>query len=308
MKQIKHLTHTSDFNKEDYLKVFEIAEKLEKMKDISNLCRGKVLALAFLKESTETLASFQSAIIKLGGGWMGITTKKGTYLEAGEEEVHDTLERLSRTADVMVIRGDKIDFKKLKERIKIPIINGLAEDEHTVGGLCFGYFLKKKFKDLAKLKAGVYGMTGASRPSKAIYRVLSLFGTEVYEDSVIPELGMTPEIKEEVIKKGLKLKQASLDEFIDKVDYFWVVEGLPQAGTDENLVNEFDKKVKIIGPQDIARLKEGAIFFVDEPRLLTDGRCTVDTEIDKSPKRGHFSGAFLYGIMGTIIYLLGEEI
>ena len=83
---MKHFTHTSDFNKEDYLKVFEIAEKLEKMKDISNLCRGKVLALAFLKESTETLASFQSAIIKLGGGWMGITTKKGTYLEAGEEE------------------------------------------------------------------------------------------------------------------------------------------------------------------------------------------------------------------------------
>ncbi len=304
---MKHFTHTSDFNKEDYLNVFKIAEKLEKMKDLTRFCKGKVLALAFLIESTETIANFQSAIIRLGGGWMGITSKKGTYLEAGEEELNDTLERLSRSADLIVIRGNKIDFEELKERIKIPIINALAEDEHTIGGLGFAYFLKKKFKDLSKIKIGAYGMTGASRPSKAFYRVLSLFGTEVYEDSVVPELGMTPEIKEEVIKKGLKLKQAPLEEFIDKVDLFWVVEGLPQSGTDENLVNEFNKKVKILGPQDIAKLKKGAMFFVDEPRLLTDGRCTVDTAIDKSPKRGNFAEAFLYGIMATIIYLTGGK-
>lgn len=304
----KHFTHTSDFTKENYLKVFEIAEKLEKMKDISSITKGKVLAVAFLKESTETLATFQSAIIKLGGGWMGITTKKGTYLEAGEEEIHDTLERLSRSADLIVIRGDNIDFQKLKERIKVPIINALAEDEHTIGGLAFTYFLKKNFQDLSKVKVGFYGMTGASRPCKAIYRILSLSGSEVYEDPVIPELGMTPEINEEVTKKGLKLKKASLEEFIDKVDYLWIVEGLAVAGTPENLVNKFNERVKILGPQDIAKLKESALFGVCEPRLLSDGRFTVDTAIDKSQKRSYFSGAFLYGIMGTIIYLLGAKI
>lgn len=99
--------------------------------------------MAFLKESTRTLAAFQSAIIKLGGGWIGLTTKRGTYLETGEEDLEDTLISLSQLADLIVIRGDKIDFNKLKEKINIPIINALAEDEHTIGGLCFAYFLKK---------------------------------------------------------------------------------------------------------------------------------------------------------------------
>lgn len=304
----KYLTHTSDFSKEDYLKVFEIAENLEKMGDVSSVCRGKVLAVAFLKESTRTLATFQSAMVKLGGGWMGLTTKKGTYIESGEEEVEDALMSLAAVADLMVIRGDKIDFVGLKEKIKIPIINALAEDEHTIGGLCFAYFFRKKFGDLGKTKLGFYGMTGASRPAKAVYRVLSHFGTEVYEDPVVPGLGMTPEIKEEVIGRGLKLKQAPLKEFISQVDFLFVVEGLPQAGTPEDLVNEFNKKVKIIGPEDIAKFKDGAFFDFCEPRYLTDGRCTVDKKIDDHEKRESILPPFLSGIMGTIVYLLGAKI
>ncbi len=305
---IKHFTHTSDFKKEDYLKVFEITEKLEKMKDTSNICKGKVLAVAFLKESTRTLASFQSAMIKLGGGWMGLITKKGTYIETGEEKVEDALMSLAAAADLIVIRGDKIDFARLKEKIRIPIINALAEDEHTIAGLCFAYFLKRQFKDLRKAKVGIYGMTAASRPCKAIYRVLSHFGAEVYEDSVIPELGMTPEIKEEVIKRGLRLKQAPLEEFIGEIDFFWVVEGLPVAGTSEDLVNQFNRKVKIIGLEDVVKLKKKALFDFSEPRYLTDGRCIVDKKIDIHKKRAQALSGFLAGIMGTIVYLLEAKV
>jgi aspartate carbamoyltransferase catalytic subunit len=300
--KIKHFTHTSDFSKKDYLKVLEIAKKIEKRKNLFNLCRGKVLVVAFLKESTETLAKFQSAIIRMGGGWLGVTSIKGTYLESKEEDVYEFLERLSRAGDLIVIRGDNISFKILKERIKIPIINALGEDEHTISGLSALHFLKKNFKNLNRIKVGFYGMTGASRPAKAVYRVLSLFGVEIYEDSVIPELG----IKKELISQKLKLNKAPLDEFISKIDCLFIVEGLPQAGTPENLVNEFNKKVKIIGEKEIAKLKKTALFSTFAPRTLTDGRLMVDPVIDKDPRRkDSFS---LESIMATILYLLNIKI
>ena len=305
---MKHLTHTSDFNKEDYLKVFKIIDKLKKKKDLGNICRNKVLALAFFKESTRTLALFQSAIIKLGGGWMGITTKKGTYLEAGEEELEDTLRGITPGADLIAIRGENVDFPKLKKILKIPIINCLAEDEHTVGGVGLTHFLQERFGDLKNVKLGLYGMIGASRPAKTVCRILSLFGAEVYEDSVIPELGMSPEIKQELINKGLKFKRAPLEEFIDKIDFLYIIEGLPQAGTPENLVNEFNEKVKIIGLEDIKKLKKNAAFDFCEPRYLTDGRCTMDKIIDNDPKHMEALSSFFWGIMGTIVYLLRGKI
>ncbi|MFN3301972.1 MAG: hypothetical protein ACK413_03040 [Patescibacteria group bacterium] len=311
--KIKHFTHTSDFTREDYLNVFKIAEKLEerlnKKKDLTNFCRGKVLGVAFLKESTRTLAAFQSAIIKLGGGWMGLTTKKGTYLESGEEDIEDTLSSLAQFSDLIVIRSDEVNLDKLKREFKIPIINALAKDEHSINGLCFVYFLKKKFGDLSKIKVGFYGMTGASRPTKASYRVLSLFGTQIYEDSVVEGLGISQEIEKEINRFGPIFKRAKLEDFISQVDFLWIVEGIPQAGTPENLVSEFNKKVKIIGLDEINKLKKGALFYVCQPRQLTDGRFTVDKVIDKHPRNTNFLGtAFLPGIIATIVYLLGVKI
>lgn len=304
--EVKHFTHTSDFTKDDYLKVFEITKKLEKAKDLTNVCKGKVLVFCFLKESTRTLTAFQSAILKLGGGWSGITTIKGTYLETGEEDLQDTIRGIIPGADVLVIRGGKeLDFSKIKAEVKIPIINAMGADEHTIAGLCFGYFLWKKFKNLKNLKVGFYGMTGASRPALAACRVLSNFGGEVYEDPVVEQLGFSSQIKEELTKKGLKIYTLPIDEFIGKVDFLWIVEGLPVAGTPDDLVNEFNKKVKIIDCSDVDRLKDGAFFYVCEPRFLTDKRCTVEKKIDEHSKCADFiKEAFLPAIMGTLVYLI----
>lgn len=170
-------------------------------------------------------------------------------------------------------------------------------------------FSQKNFGDLSKVKVGFYGMTGASRPAKAIYRILSLFGTEIYEDPVIDNLGINKEIERELFQHSSVFKRTTLEEFIEKIDFLWIVEGLPQAGTPENLVDEFNKKVKIISLEDINKLKKNALFEVCQPRFLTDGRSTTDKTIDHHPKNAHFlTKGFLPGIMATIAYLLNAKI
>lgn len=311
-KIMKHFTQTKDFSKEDYLEIFRRAQIIEdgikQGKEFTHLCPGKVMATMFLQESTRTSASVQSAIIKLGGGWFGMSGIKGTYLESGEESVEDTLKGVAPLCDIMAVRHKDFDLSALAAKgFRVPLINAMCgREEHSIGAMAYCYFLRRKLGTLAGKKIGFYGLIKSSRPAKAMARAMSHFGVIFYEDAVIPEFQLPKNIFQEVAQNGCQYIQTKLDNFIGEVDCLIVTEGLPQAGEDPKVMEKFNQNFSPISQKELDLLKRDAILIIDEPRAMSDGRSVAMPEVD-SDKRESTKEALesiIYTNMALITYLL----
>ncbi len=311
---MKHFTQTLDFTVKEYEEIFRRAKKFQdkpKEKD-TELARGKVLAVAFFQESTRTVASFQSAMLRLGGGWLGITSPAGSYVAAGEESVEDTLLSLAEYADIMAIRHKNFDLSAFAPRSPVPLMNGMCGgDEHTQAALAITYSIWRRRGSLKAAKIGIYGMTKSSRPAKGIMKALSRYGVTFYEDPVVPELQTPPAIKKIVEENGSKIISTKVGEFLDKVDFFFIVEGLPQAGENAKAVKMYNSQFNIMGTQDLKKLRSNALFMYGMPSVMTDGRLIVKKEeLDQDKRMIGYAllREIVYVNMATITYLLDIKV
>ena len=70
-----HILHGNQFSKEDLDRVMQVADEFEKGLDSGktyDLMKGKVLAALFFEPSTRTRLSFESAMLRLGGGVISV--------------------------------------------------------------------------------------------------------------------------------------------------------------------------------------------------------------------------------------------
>ncbi len=315
MAKKRDYVHTTDFERADYEEVMRLAqvfqEGVEKGENFTHLCPGKVLASMFLKESTRTMTSFQSAIIRLGGGYTGLTGTKGTYLDSGEETIDDIVSSIAEVSDVMALRYNDCDPHELAKKIDIPLINGMCGgEEHASGALALIYPLAKEAGSLKSKKIGMYGMVSASRPMKAVMSALSTYDATFVIDPVMDYFKAPDHIEELVKKRGGAVEYAPVDEWIGDVDMVVWVEALPQAGTPEKPVNEFNTKFQQFTKKDIPRLRDDALFLAVTPRLTTDGRLTVTEDCDDHPCNATFTliREFQYVAMALIAYCLEVEV
>jgi len=287
---MRHYAKVEDLNKEEYLELCTRMEYflkgLEEKKDFTSLCPGKVMATMFFQESARTASTLQSAMIALGGGWLGIAGTEGTYIGSGEESIEDFLKSYGKVSDIMGIRHKELDLETVRKDFPVPLINGMCgKSEHTLGALGFVCTLNHVLGRLQGLKIGIYGMASASRPAKAFVKALSYFQPTFYVDPVIPEFALPDDIIAFAEAKGAKIINAPLADWISEVDYLNITEGLPQAGTDENLVNRFNEKYRILTvAQDISKMKENSCFMFIMPSKMTDGRSVSSPELDSHEK------------------------
>ena len=312
--EIKHFTRTEDFTKEDYLEVFRRAEIFAKGGDFTHLARGKIMAVMFFQESTRTVAVFQGAMIRLGGGWLGITNPAGSYVAAGEESVEDTLRGIGSLPDIIAVRHKNFDLTSFATDFNKPLINAMCGgEEHAAAAiwLIFSGSRLLKTQDFKNIKVGFYGMIKSSRPAKGLIKVFSQLGATIYVDSIIPEF-MTPSHIQEYSKKlGVKHVIASLEDFIGQVDFLYVTEGLPQAGEDEELVRKYNEKFIRFGEDQLKKVKEKAVVIHGEPSMMTNGQDIVKKEEilhDQRILNPRMMGDALHANMALITYLLNIKV
>jgi len=105
-----------------------LKQKSKRGKSIE-LLKGKVLGMIFEKPSTRTRVSFEVGMIKLGGHSIFLSTND---IQLGRgETIEDTALVLSRYVDIIMYRGKSHKaMKELAEYAKVPVINGLDNEEH----------------------------------------------------------------------------------------------------------------------------------------------------------------------------------
>jgi len=139
----RHLISTDDLSLSEMEALFESARGFEQaLSESPDVCRGRVAATLFYEPSTRTRLSFESAMLRLGGGVITAADMSASSASKGES-LADTVRVVNGYADVLILRHQSEGAARLAaECSAIPVINaGDGSHEHPTQTLCDLYSL-----------------------------------------------------------------------------------------------------------------------------------------------------------------------
>jgi len=152
---MKEFHDLADFSPEEVEDLLNLANRLQKSPEPRSL-EGKVLALLFMSPSLRTLASFQSAMVRLGGGSFvispnmsihGIETRPGIVMDGmAAEHIREAVPVIASYADVIGIRAfaerrslqedlEDREYNDMRSLCEIPLINMESAINHPCQSL-----------------------------------------------------------------------------------------------------------------------------------------------------------------------------
>lgn len=152
---MKAFNDIADFSHEELQSLLDLASRLDTAPEPEAL-RGKVLSLLFLSPSLRTLASFQAAMTRLGGGSFvispemsihGLESRPGIVMDgAAAEHIREAVPVIASYGDAIGIRAfaerknlqddlDETEFSALTELFETPYINMESAMSHPCQNL-----------------------------------------------------------------------------------------------------------------------------------------------------------------------------
>jgi aspartate carbamoyltransferase catalytic subunit len=218
----RSLVSITDFTKEEYIRILDLAEKFEK-KPIQNLLNGYVVATLFFEPSTRTRLSFESAVSRLGGKVIGFSDSSSSSVSKGES-LKDTILTVSRYVDLIVMRHPKEGSARFASEVSpVPIINaGDGANQHPTQCLLDLYSIRKTQGKLDDISIAFVGDLKYGRTVHSLVIALSHFNATFY--FVSPEELKLPGVFKDYIKShNLKFHEyTELDEVIPLVDVVYM--------------------------------------------------------------------------------------
>ncbi|RMF97896.1 MAG: N-acetylornithine carbamoyltransferase [Gammaproteobacteria bacterium] len=152
---MKEFHDLADFTAEEIQQLLDLAARLKRQPEPRAL-EGKVMALLFMSPSLRTLASFQAAMHRLGGGAFvispdmsihGLETRPGIVMDGmAAEHIREAVPVIASYADVMGIRAfaerrslehDLADreYQAMRGLVQLPLINMESAIQHPCQSL-----------------------------------------------------------------------------------------------------------------------------------------------------------------------------
>jgi aspartate carbamoyltransferase catalytic subunit len=160
MDGVRHLVSIDDLSVPEIREILDTARRFEKdLKRSAGLCRGMISASLFYEASTRTRLSFESAMLRLGGGTLTAADMRTMSASKGES-LADTVRVVGGAyADIIVLRHPSEGAARLASQYSpVPVINaGDGSHEHPTQTLCDLYSLwveHGKFEGLDVVLAG----------------------------------------------------------------------------------------------------------------------------------------------------------
>jgi len=281
----KHLIWSKDFTKEEYDLVLARAEKFVREGISPDIARGKIVATLFFQPSTRTMTSFQTAMLRAGGGWVGVTGTQGISMEKGED-LEDTIRTYSGYVDCIALRHPDDDSAEIAARAsRVPVINGgSGSKEHGVGAALMLQNMNHYLGRLEGITVGIYGTPEINRVCKALIPILGHYHVKL----VVDDLGHFPvpkDIEAAAKANGLaELRYDKLDNFIGDVDILVCTRGLqkgiiPDDKFSKEKEQEILAKYKPITTEHMKRLRKDAFLEMITPRIFE-----IEKAVDADPR------------------------
>lgn len=282
----KHILHGNQFSKEDLDKIMQVADEFEQGLEKGqtyDLMKGKVLATLFFEPSTRTRLSFESAMLRLGGGIISVASG-ATSSAAKGESIGDTALTVSQYADVIVMRHPQIGSAgEAAEVATVPVINaGDGAGQHPTQALLDVYTIQKEIGRLDGIQVSLVGDLKYGRTVHTLVELLSLYDLGLR--LVSPEsLKMPADIVSNLKERGLEvIETEDLVEAAADSDLLYVTRIQKERFSD---VNEYErlKGAYVIDNTLLEKVKEGVAIMHPLPRVDE-----IATEVDSYKGAAYF--------------------
>ena len=181
---MKHVVTIEDLDNKDVINILDRAKKLVPIAEgrkKSNSLSGKIVATCFFEPSTRTRLSFETAILRLGGNYIGFADSSVTSHIKGET-LADSIRMVSGYADAVVIRHPQEGSARLAADISsVPIINGGdGSGQHPTQTLLDLFTIREEVGQLEGLNVGLLGDLRYGRTVHSLAEALSRFNNKLH--------------------------------------------------------------------------------------------------------------------------------
>jgi aspartate carbamoyltransferase catalytic subunit len=284
--QKRDLISITDFSKEEYLRIMELAADFEKNPN-QNLLEGKVVASLFFEPSTRTRLSFETAINRLGGRVIGFSDSSSSSVSKGET-LHDTIRMVSNYADLIVMRHPLEGSARYASEVSsVPIINaGDGANQHPSQTLLDMYSIMKTQGRLDNVNIFMVGDLKYGRTVHSLLMALSEFEKPVFNFIAPPELKMPVEYKHFLHSKGIKYyEHTEFTDIISEADIIYMTRVQKERFTDP-IEYEKVKNVFILKNKMLKNTKPTVKILHPLPRVNE-----IHPDVDSNPKAYYFDQA-----------------
>jgi aspartate carbamoyltransferase catalytic subunit len=304
---MKHVISIQDFSVEEITEVLDRAEKMvaaARGEAVSDFLKGKVLAAIFYEPSTRTRLSFETAMIRLGGGVVGFAGPEASSVVKGET-LADTIRMVSGYADAVVLRHPREGAARLATEFSdVPVLNaGDGAGQHPTQTMLDLFTIRTEMRRLEGLNISLVGDLRYGRTAHSLAIALAKFGNTI--NLVSPEgLEMPSEVVGYLKDTGRFGKACHLpEEVIAETDVLYVTRIQKERFPDPI---EYEKVAGVyrVDPELVSQGPRDMIIMHPLPRVNE-----ITTEVDSMPQAKYFVQAF-NGVpvrMALLSMVIGEE-
>jgi len=282
----KDLISITDYSKEEYLKIMDLAAFFEKEPN-QELLKGKVVATLFFEPSTRTRLSFETAISRLGGRIIGFAEPGSSSVSKGET-LHDTIRMVSNYADLIVIRHPLEGAARYAAEVaSVPVINaGDGANQHPTQTLLDLYSILKTQGTLDNLNIFLVGDLKYGRTVHSLLMAMSEFENPVFNFIAPDELQMPEEYKIFLREKGIKFfEHREFTNIVSVADIIYMTRVQKERFADP-IEYEKVKNVYILREKMLENTKPNMRVLHPLPRINE-----IHPDVDKSQKAYYFEQA-----------------
>jgi aspartate carbamoyltransferase catalytic subunit len=171
-----------DFDREEIDFILDEATEMQPIASKgSDRLKGKILATLFFEPSTRTRLSFESAMLRLGGGVIGFAEPKVSSVAKGET-LHDTIKTVENYADAIVIRHPEDGAARVAaDAASVPVLNaGSGSLEHPTQALLDLHTMRTAKGRIDGLTVAVLGDLLYGRTVHSLTYALSNYDVKLY--------------------------------------------------------------------------------------------------------------------------------
>jgi aspartate carbamoyltransferase catalytic subunit len=287
---MRHVISVQEFSTGEIIDVLDRAEEMVEIargRAVSDALKGKVLACIFFEPSTRTRLSFETAMIRLGGGVVGFAGTEATSVVKGET-LADTIRMVSAYADAVVLRHPREGAARLAAKFSdVPILNaGDGAGQHPTQTMLDLFTIRAEMGRLEGLNISLVGDLRYGRTVHSLAIALAKFGNTI--NLVSPEgLEMPGEVVGYLKETGrLGIACHSPEDVIAETDILYVTRIQKERFPDPV---EYEKVAGMcrVDPELVSRGPDQMIILHPLPRVNE-----IAPEVDSLPQAKYFQQAF----------------
>lgn len=306
-KKLTHLIDLNNFSVSQWNKIIDLAVDIEKNPHIYvGACNGKIMSTLFYEPSTRTQMSFQSAMLRLGGGIIGFDNPATSSVSKGES-IKDTTKIVSGYSDLLVIRHyQEGSAKAAAFTADCPVINaGDGGHLHPTQTLTDLLTLKEEMKTIEGLTVGFCGDLKNGRTVHSLLKALSCYESNKFVLISTKELMLPQYIKDVIHSCGKSFVEVNtLEEAMPLLDVLYMTRIQRERFSSEDEYNE-QKHIYCLNAEKMKLAKKDMIVMHPLPRVDE-----IDVAVDSDKRAVYFKQANygMYVRMALILTILNYDV